>query len=211
MNNISIRTGFAAAAAALLLLTGCSATVDAKPADAPAPGNLNSQVPDVETPAPTAEASDDGNTIKVPGVEIDVDNGKISAPGVEVDAKNGTVSAPGVEVSVETGAPTANTCNEPVVISEDDAFIRITGDCPSITVSGSNVNLGFEKAGTLAITGKDTFIRGGQTGTLTIESDENNVGVTVVGDLLVSGNENFVRTQTRTGDLKDSGSGNNIG
>ncbi|RRD04207.1 DUF3060 domain-containing protein [Arachnia propionica] len=225
MKTLTLRTGIAAAAAAVLLVTGCSASVDAKPADAPAPEELNSQAPVVESPSPTGEASNEGTTIKVPGVEIDVDNGKVSAPGVEVDAKNGKVTAPGVEVDAngqkvtvdtpadggETTAAGGSSCNEPVVISEDGAFVRLTGDCPSITVSGNNVNLGFEKAGTLNITGTEGFIRGQEAGTVTIEADDNNVGLGQAGDLIVSGSENFVRVGTRTGELKNSGKANNIG
>ncbi|MDO5067538.1 MAG: hypothetical protein Q4D96_09695 [Propionibacteriaceae bacterium] len=229
MRTLTLRTGLAAATAAVLLFTGCSATVDAKPADAPAPEELNSQAPGIESPAPTEQPSQ-GTTVKVPGVEIDVDNGKVSAPGVEIDAKNGKVTAPGVEIDagegkISAGAPAGDqteanggggstvgdTCTEPVVISEDEAFIRISGDCPSITVSGNNVNLGFEKAGTLIITGKEGFIRGEQAGTVTIETDHNNVGIGQMGDLQVSGSDNFIRSDARTGALKNTGKGNNIG
>ena len=218
MKTLSIRTGFAAVTA-VLLFSGCSASVDAKPVDAPA-----SETPNVQSAEPTGNASSEGATVKVPGVEIDVENGKVSAPGVEIDAKNGKVSAPGVEISANEGdatvqvtaegdatAEAAARCDEPVVITEDEAFIRLAGDCPSITVSGNNVNLGFEKAGTLIITGTEGFIRGKEAGSITIESNGNNVGVEQVGDLKVSGSENFIRSGTRTGGLKNSGKDNNIG
>lgn len=222
MRTITLRTGLAAAAAVVLLFTGCSARLDAKPADGPAPSEQQGQVPGTESPAPTGDASNEDATIKVPGVEIDVEGGKVSAPGVEIDAKNGKVTAPGVEIDAKGGtvsvdapaggeATPGSSCDEPVVISEDEAFIRLTGDCPSITVSGNNVNLAFEGTGELTITGTEGFIRGNQAGTISIESDSNNVGVGKVGDLRVAGNGNFIRSEARTGELKNSGKDNNIG
>ncbi|WP_185744336.1 DUF3060 domain-containing protein [Arachnia propionica] len=241
MTTISIRTGLAAAAAAALLFTGCSATLDAKPADAPAPDELASQAAgeggegteNSQSPAPTeAASSEGGNVIKVPGVEVDIDKGKISAPGVEVDIDNGSISAPGVEVKTVDGGDTtveanansgeteeassdgttmSGTCTEPVIISDNSAFIRLTGHCPSITVSGNNVNLGFESTDSLIISGKSNYVRGTKAGTASVESDNNNLGLEEVGELAVTGNSNFIRSDARSGGLKNTGSNNNIG
>ncbi|MDO5067540.1 MAG: DUF3060 domain-containing protein [Propionibacteriaceae bacterium] len=232
MRTLSLRTGLAAAA--VLLFTGCSAAVDAKPADAPAPDDLQSQMPNV--PVKTIEG--DVN------VEANASNGETvgaSAEGTE------TIKAPETPMPGEgrTGSAEAVACEGAQVVSADNSFVQIAGDCPSITISANNADVYFDGAGELTITGKDNHVQGKkagavtvseadndiyletsgdlkitagkdnffqatETGNITVESDDNDVYVGTGGDLKVSGNENFIKVSTKKGAVDNSGSSNTI-
>lgn len=234
MKTLTLRTGIAAAAV-VLLLTGCSANVDAKPADAPAPEDLQSQLP---------------------GVAVKTIEGEVN---VEANASNGATVNASAEGTETTGAPSESskpreakagdtetvTCDGPQMVAADDAFVQIDGDCPSITISANNADVYFEGAGELTITGKDNHVEGKkagtvtvseadndiyletsgdlritagkdnffkakETGSITVESDDNDIYVGTGGDLKVTGNENFIKVNTRTGTVDNSGSNNTI-
>ncbi|MDO5084334.1 MAG: DUF3060 domain-containing protein [Arachnia propionica] len=206
MKTLTLRTGIAAAAV-VLLLTGCSANVDAKPADAPAPEDLQSQLPGVAVKTIEGEVN----------VEANASNGatvNASAEGTETTLASDDESDQNSEdESDEDGGKTGNTmtvtCDAPYVVSTDASYLRIGGDCPSITVRANKSNIQFEGAGELTILGEGNVVNGQRADKVGISGENNNLKLTTSGDLTVSGPSNYVNAD-EAGEITVESDTNNI-
>ena len=235
MKTLTLRTGLAAAAAAVLMLTGCSAAVDTKPGDAPVSEELQSQLPGVEVKTNDGEVNVEANA-------SDGETVNASAEGTETTRASDDESSE--EESEQTGNAMTVTCDAPYVVSTDASYLRIGGDCPSITVKASNSNIQFEGTGELTILGEGNIVNGqradkvsisgeknnlklttsggitvsghgnyitaDKAGEITVDSDTNNIQVAEADDLLISGSGNVIGVTTKNGTVKNSGSNNNI-
>jgi len=93
-------------------------------------------------------------------------------------------------------AVTTPCAGDDITLSDLTGPVIITGDCPSVTIEGSNFDVRIEKTGSLTIRGDDNDVDVVDASAVMISGQDNDVDVTRSGITLVeiAGNDNSVST-----------------
>ena len=99
-----------------------------------------------------------------------------------------------------------------ITLSELTAPVIVSGECPSVTIEGSNFDVRIEKTASLTIRGDDNDVDVDEVGTIIVNGQDNDVDVTQSGITVVeiAGNDNSVSTRGDIGGVVINGNENDI-
>jgi len=116
------------------------------------------------------------------------------------------------DASTASPAPTGGDCaGEPVAVSSGNDLV-LSGDCPRVTVSGTDVDLDLTRAavGELVIEGDRHDVEAGDVAAASIAGQDNDLEAATVGALVVTGDRNDVGVRGEIGSIAVNGNDNEV-
>lgn len=116
-----------------------------------------------------------------------------------------------LEIPLEPGPALSSDCGgQPVVLDNTSLSYVLTGDCPSVTVQGQDIEATVPDVATLTLAGDRLHVEATSVESLTIGGNDNVVGGTTFGSVQLNGDRNTVDASGEVGAVSVGGNDNTV-